>query len=44
MITTVGVLVEEALAVGLSVEEALSDIGMKAIKVVIHMECDYEAS
>ena len=26
--------------VGLPVEEALADIGMKAINVVIHMKCD----
>ena len=30
--------------VGIPVEEALADIGMKTRNVVIHMECDVEAS
>ena len=30
--------------VGIPVEEALADIGIKIINVVIHMECDGESS
>ena len=30
--------------IGIPVEEALDDIGMKIINVVIHLDCDSEAS
>ena len=34
--------VEVVTAVGVPVEEALSDIGMNARRAVIHLECDFE--
>ena len=38
------ILVAVITTVGVPVEEALADIVMKAKKLVIHMECDVEAS